>query len=350
MPTFPPGDPIRDLSLLLMGGVVFYSILTSTLLYREWYQNQYRKVVDIKFAWATFLLGMVFNRGTFIMSDFYFTVEPFNTLFTKIGYAGLILALTAFFFAIELILPLKTRHVFFIAGLLHAFLAVVFPRDWLDYVAISIALVTLAGVMLFLQYTMKNTSGNIRKSIKIIVAGFLTGYIGFVFSGDMAYYAFGMIPYLLGEAALAFGLIVFGFGAIYSPALGELDWRQQLVELYIIQQGGLLVYHYEFEKTGELDQVLTAAGISGVQSLFQEITQSEMGLNVVSVGKFEILFSHSSSFTSVLITRAPYNVLVDKIEEFTKTFDLMFGAIIQNFEGNLKEFSSANDLVRTMFY
>jgi hypothetical protein len=333
-----------------MSGVVFYSILTSTLLYREWYQNQYRKFVDIKFAWATFLFGMVFNRGAFIMSDFYFTVEPLNTLFTKIGYVGLILALTAFFFAIELILPYKTRNLFFIAGLLHAFLTIVFPRAWLDYVAISIAFVTLGGVMLFLNYTMKNTSGNVRKSIETIVAGFLIGYFGFIISSDMAYNLVGIFPYLMGETALATGLVVFGFGAIYSPALGELDWRQQLVEIYIIQQGGLLVYHYEFERTGELDQVLTAAGISGVQSLFQEITQSEMGLNVVSVGKFEILFSHSSSFTSVLITKAPYNVLVDKIEEFTKAFELMFGMIIQNFEGNLNEFSSAKDLVNSVFY
>jgi len=349
MPTFPPGDPIRDLSLLLMGGVVFYSFLGSALLYRDWYQNQYRKIVDIKFAWATFLLGMVFNRSAFIQSDFYYTVEPFNTLFTKMGYVGLILALTAFFFAIELILPYRTRNAFFYAGLLHAVLAVVFPRDWLDYIAISIAVVTLAGVMLFLNYTMKNTSGNVQRSIKTILAGFLIGYFGFIFSSDMAYGIFGIVPYLLGEGGLVFGLVIFGLGAIYSPALGELDWRQQLVELYIIQQGGLLVYHYEFERTGELDQVLTAAGISGVQSLFQEITQSEMGLNVVSVGKFEILFSHSNSFTSVLITKAPYNVLVDKIEEFTDTFELMFGSIIQNFEGDLREFSSAEELVKSIF-
>jgi len=332
-----------------MGGVVFYSILTSTLLYREWYKNQYRKIVDIKFAWATFLLGMVFNRGAFIQSDFYYTIEPYNTVFTKLGYVGLILALSAFFFAIELILPYRTRNAFFITGLMHVILAIMFPRAWLDYVAISIAFVTLAGVVLFLNYTMKNTSGNVRKSIEIILAGFLIGYFGFIFSSDMAYNLVGIVPYLLGEGGLVVGLAIFGIGAIYSPALGELDWRQQLVELYIIQQGGLLVYHYEFERTSELDQVLTAAGISGVQSLFQEITQSELGLNVVSVGKFEILFSHSSSFTSVLITKAPYNILVDKIEEFTNTFELMFGSIIQNFEGNLREFSSAEELVKSVF-
>jgi hypothetical protein len=332
-----------------MGGVVFYSSLMAALLFRNWYQNQIRKVVDIQFAWATFLSGMVVNRCAFILSDFYFVVEPLNTLFTKLGYTGLILALSAFYFAIELILPYDTKHVFFATGLVHAALVIVFPRAWLDAIAVSIALITLVGVMIFLNYAMKNTSGNVRKSIETILAGFLIGFFGFVFSGDMLYNILGFGPYIVGEAALVIGLVIFGYGSIYSPALGELDWKDQLVELYVIQQGGLLVYHFEFARTSEADQVLTAAGISGIQSLFQEITQSDLGLNVVSVGKFELLFSHSPSFTSVLISKAPYNVLMDKIEEFTVTFELMFGTIIQNFEGSLKEFSSARELVTSIF-
>lgn len=349
MPVFPPGDVLRDISLVLMGGVTFYSSLMAALLFRNWHQNRFRKLVDIRLAWATFLVGIMVNRFSFILSDFYFTLEPLNTEFTKLGYVGLILALTAFFFAIELILPYRTKHVFFLTGLVHVILVIVFPRDWLDAVAVSIALITLVAVMLFLNYSMKNTSGHVKQSIKTIMAGFIIGYLGFVFAGDMSFYAFGFGPYLAGEACLVLGLVIFGFGSIYSPALGELDWRQQVVELYVIQQGGLLIYHHEFEKTSELDQVLTAAGISGVQSLFQEITKSDVGLNVVSVGKFEILFAHSDSFTSVLIAKALYNVLVDKIEEFTKSFELMFGKIIKNFEGNLNEFSSARELVTSIF-
>jgi hypothetical protein len=349
MPVFPPGDVLRDLSLLLMGGVVFYSSLLAVFLYREWYKNQFRKIVDIQFAWATFLLGMVVNRGAFILSDFYYVVEPLNTVFTKLGYVGLILALSAFFFAIELIIPSDTRHIFFITGLIHVVLAIIFPRTLLDAVAVSIAIFTLIAVMLFLNYAMKNTAGNVRTSIKTIIAGFLLGYIGFVLSGDMFFNIFGFGLYLIGETSLVLGLVIFGYGSIYSPALGELDWKQQLVELYIIQQGGLLIFHHEFVHTSEIDQMLTAAGISGVESLFQEITSSDTGLNVVSVGKFEILFSHSTTFTSVLISRASYKVLLAKLRDFTETFELMFGTIIQNFEGSLREFSSAKELVSSIF-
>ncbi len=349
MPVFPPGDVLRDLSFLLMSGVVFYSSLLAGMIYREWFKNKLRKFTDIQFAWATFLLGMVFNRAAFIFSDFYYVTEPWNTIFTKIGYICLILAMTAFFFSMELLLPNNVRHVFSITGIIHVVFAVIFPRDWLNAIAISIGLVTAVGVLMFLNFTMKNTSGDVRKSIKIIVAGFLLGFFGFIFASDMAFSIFGFGLYLLAEASLVVGLVTFGLGSYYSPALEELDWKQKLVELYFIQDGGLLVYHYEFERTSDIDRVLTAAGIAGIQALFQEITKSDSGLNVVSVGQLEILFSHSETFTSVLIAKAPYKILFGKLEEITQIFELMFANIIKNFEGSLSEFSSARDLVESIF-
>jgi len=349
MPVFPPGDVFRDLSFFLTSGVVFYSFLLAGMIYREWHKNKLRKITDIQFAWATFLLGIVFNRASFIMADFYFINEPLNTLFTKTGYSCLILALTAFFFAMELIIPTNTRNLFFITGIIHVILTVIFPREWLNAIAVSIGLIALLGILLFLNFTMRNTSGDVRRSIKTIIAGFLLGFFGFVFASDMAFDAFGFGLYLVAEASLMIGIVTFGLGSYYSPALEELDWKQKLVELFFIQKGGLLVYHHEFERTSELDQALTAAGIAGIQSLFQEIIQTDSGLNVVSMGQFEILFSHSDTFTTVLIAKAPYRILLGKLDEITQTFELMFANIIQNFEGNLAEFSSARDLVASVF-
>ncbi len=329
--------------------VVFYSILLGAVLLRQWHTHQFRRIVDVRVAWATFFFGMMVNRGSFILADFYYAAEPMNTILTKLGYIGMILALSAFFYAIEEILPYDTKHLFFLAGLVHVLLAIAIPRVWLDLVAVSIALITLPGVMLFLNYTRKSTTGELKKNVERIVATFLVGYFGFVFASDMVYYSFGVPLYLVGEVLLVVGITGFGVGLIYTPTLDELDWMQQLVELYIIQEGGLLVYHHEFEENAEIDQVLTAAGISGVQSLFQEITRSDTGLNIVSVGDFSILFAHSLTFTSVLISRQPYTVLLAKLKEFTADFETMFGMIIQNFEGTLREFSSANELVSSIF-
>jgi hypothetical protein len=181
------------------------------------------------------------------------------------------------------------------------------------------------------------------------VAGFLIGFVGFLGRSDISYYALGELIYAFGASLMVVGLIVFGYALIMSPALDELDWRHQLVELYIIQDGGLLVFHHHFEEDLDIDQVLTAAGISGIQSLFQEITRSEQGLNVVSIGDYEILFAHGGCFSAVLISRKAYHILLSKVQEFTDKFDIIFGPIIERFEGSLREFSSVHELVSSVF-
>ncbi len=349
MPVFPPGDVIRDVILLLDGGVVFYSFLLAIILIGQWLRNPFRRLIDVKFGWGLFFVGMVSNTSSFMLSDFYYTGEPLNTTFVKLGYISLILALTAFFSTIERILPHRLRHIFTLTGIASALLTILMPRELIEFVALFIALVTLVAVMLFLTYSMRITSGNVRHAVTQIVAGFLIGYVGFLGRSDFSYSVLGEIVYAISAALMVIGLIIFGYALIMSPALDELDWRQQLVELYLIQEGGLLMYHHQFEQNLDIDQVLTAAGISGVQSLFQEITRSEQGLNVVSVGEYDILFAHGSTFTTVLMAREAYQVLLHKVKDFTEKFDLVFGNIIQKFEGSLKEFSSVEEIVQSVF-
>ena len=349
LPQFPPGDIIRDIILLLDGAVVFYSFLLGIVLFGQWYRSPFRKIVDVKLAWGFFFIGMVFNTSSFMLADFLFTAEPMNTYLVKIGYMCLILALVAFFSTIERMLPYRLYHVFSLTGLAAAALTLIFPRQYIEIVALFISIVTLIGVMLFLSFSIRNTSGAVRNSIGQIVAGFLIGFVGFLGRSDFSYSALGEIVYTLGAGLMVIGLIVFGYALIMSPALDELDWRHQLVELYIIQDGGLLVFHHHFEEDLDIDQVLTAAGIAGVQSLFQEITSSEQGLNVVSIGDYEILFAHGGCFSAVLISRKAYHILLSKVQEFTDKFDIIFGPILARFEGTLREFSSVHELVASVF-
>ncbi|UCH03913.1 MAG: hypothetical protein JSW05_10020 [Candidatus Thorarchaeota archaeon] len=329
--------------------VIFYSSLLCAVLFGQWYRNKSRKLVDVKFAWSVFFLGMVFNTSSFILADFYIPDEPYNTLFVKAGYVSLMLALAAFFFTVERIVPYETHHVFSLSGFGIAALTILSPRSLMEFLALSIAMVTFVGIMMFLVYTLRNTTGEVRRGIEQLVTGFLIGFVGFLGRSDFVFYNLGTPLYILGSGMLVGGLMIFGYAIVDTPALDELDWKRQLVELYLIQSGGLLVYHRQFSESRDVDQVLTAAGISGVQSLFQEITSSESGLNVVSIGDYEILFAHGVNFTCVLIARAAYQVLLGKVREFTEKFDGVFGPIVESFEGSLKEFSSARELVDSYF-
>lgn len=305
--------------------------------------------MDLKIAWSIFFFGVAVNSIAFMLSDFRFTSEPFNTYCITIGYIALILALTSFFFAMERILPYNTRYAFTFIGLISAFTTLIIPRDLFNILALFISFVALVGVLLFLRHALQNTTGTVRRNVKLVVAGFLMGWFGFIGRSDFAFYNLGIPFYVFGITLLLVGILIFGVTLTYSVALDELDWQKQLVAMYVIKEGGILVYHHEFIENWEMDQVLTAAGISGVQSLFQEITSSEEGLNIVSIGNYELLFAHGPTITSVLIAKEPYHILLDKVEDFVHKFELIFLPLMGKYSAYLSDFAPARELVELVF-
>jgi len=189
---------------------------------------------------------MAINSGAFMVSSFWFTEEPSYSIFVTIGYVALTFALTGFLFAMEQILPYRTRHIFSILGLISAFVTIIAPYSWYEIIALLIALLALVGIMFFLRHAFQNTIGDVRRNVKFVVTGFLIAWVGFLGRSDYTYNNIGETMYSIGTLLLVIGGIIFGLALIYSVALDELDWRTQLVSLYAIQEGGLLVFHHEF--------------------------------------------------------------------------------------------------------
>jgi hypothetical protein len=348
MPLFEDAGFTRDIFLILHSGIVFYSFLFGVIFLNQWIKDKLRKRLDLRLAWAIFFFGLSINSSCFIAADFWLQTEPLNTQIVSVGYIALMLTLTSFFAAMELILPYNTRHLLTSIGLVATFLPLVIPRSFFEPLALSEAILALIGIMLFLRYTWGSTAGDVRRSVQWVVIGFLIGWLGFLGRSETGY--------LLGEPIYAFslllltsGILILGYVLSTSPALDELDWNQQIQELYVIQSGGILMCHHQFVENPEIDQVLTAAGIAGVQSLFQEITKSDTGLNVVSIGEYDILFAHGAAFTTVLIANKPYKVLLNKVQEFANKFQYEFGTVLQQFEGSLKDFHSAEELINSVF-
>jgi hypothetical protein len=349
MPYFEEAGLVRDLVLVLNTGIILYSGLFALLLLGRWFNAPRRSLIDIRLAWAVFLLGVVANSFSFVMGDFYFHQEPLKTVWTKSGYISLILALVAFFAAIEQIIPRRTRHVLTGSGLAMVALTVISPIEFLTPIAASGAAVAFVGIFLFFDYSRKNTAGAVRTSVNQLIVGFVVGFVGFLGRSDAVYYSLGEGTYVFGASILFVGLAVFGHALATSPALDELDWMKQIVRLYVIQEGGILVYYHEFAESDQSDQFMAAAGISGIQTLMMEITRSQEGLSTLSVGEFEIAFAHGASFTSVLVSRKQYTVLVEKVTAFTREFQETFGPILPNFSGDMRMFGSASEIIESVF-
>ena len=349
MPVFESSGLARDVILVLNFGVVFYTLLFAAVLIGRWIKDSKRTLLDIRLVWAIFLVGMSLNTLLFTIGDFYFNTEPAHTFWTKTGYMAMILALVAFFFAMERVLPYRTGHVFSICGILSAALTIVFPRNLIVYLAFAMALVTVIGFVLFVIYTRSDTTGDMRRDTTRMTTGFLLAIVGFLGRTDFVYYNLSEYFYRSGTALYVIGLAIFGYVMISSPAMEELDWRAHLIRLYVMNKGGLLVYYHQFVDIPVRAQELTAAGISGIQSLMQEAMQSDAGLNHLSIGDYEILLAHSDDFTCVLLCSKPYRVLLDKVIEFSNRFQDSFGPELRSFGSDITPFKSASEIVDVLF-
>ncbi len=348
LPLFDEGGFMRDIFLILHSGIIFYSLLFGAVFFGQWFGDKFRKTLDLRLAWSMFFFGLSVNSICFMIADFWMTFEPLNTQFVALGYIALMLTLTAFFVAIEMVLPYNTRHILTVFGIISTFLPLVIPRVFFEPLALLDAILALIGIALFLRYAWSITAGDVRSSVQWVVLAFIIGWLGFLGRSETGY-LIGVSIYTLSLFLLTIGILIFGYVLSTSPALDELDWNKQIVELYVIQMGGILVCHHQFVENPDIDQVLTAAGIAGVQSLFQEITRSDTGLNIVSIGEYEILFAHGAAFTCVLIAKKPYKVLLNKVQEFTDKFESEYGTVLQQFEGSLREFHTADDLINSLF-
>ncbi len=349
MPAFESSGLVRDIILVLNFGVIFYTLLFAAVLIGRWLKDSKKALLDIRFAWGIFLAGMSLNTLLFAIGDFYFNIEPAHTFWIKTGYMAMMLALVAFFFVLERVLPYRTGHVFSICGILSAALTIVFPRSLLVYLAFAMSLVTVIGFVLFVIYTRSGTTGDARRDTTRMTTGFLLAIVGFLGRSDFVYYNFHQSVYLSGIALYVIGLAIFGYVMISSPAMEEFDWRTHLIRLYVIDKGGVLVYYHHFVDIPVRAQELTAAGISGIQSLMQEAMQSDVGLNHLSIGEYEILFAHSDNSTCVLLCTKPYRVLLDKVIEFSNQFQDLFGPELRSFGGDITPFKSASEIVDALF-
>ena len=206
MPIFEEVTLVRDLSLILEAGLVFYAMLFTLILIGRWIKTKRRSFIDLRNAWAIFLFGMALNSTAFLIGDFYIVEEAVRLLWTKAGYIALMLALVAFFLAVERIMPYNSRHVFSIPCLFFAGITIFSTRDFLVYLAASVAAVTFAGIIVFFNYARKNTSGEIKEGINVMIAGFVTGFAGFIIRSETIFYLFGELVHITGAVLLLVGI------------------------------------------------------------------------------------------------------------------------------------------------
>ncbi|TXT54210.1 MAG: conserved membrane protein of unknown function [Candidatus Thorarchaeota archaeon] len=348
MPPVEPG-PIRDFILALDAGAIFYSILYMSILLHRWYRDRLKKEQDIRFTWSLFFLGLLGNLLAFSFTRLTELSTFVEMLLIRGGYISLILAGTSFFAVLERVADFQSKNLFSKVFAASCSLALIIPLDYVGVLAFLMSTIALGGFVHYLYLSIKRSTGLVRRILIRIIFGIIVGFLAYLIRVEPLILLMGNILHILSGILLALSLILVGEAILDSPALDELDWQQHILELYVTHNSGSMLYSHSFTETDETRSALTAASISGAQSLFQEITSTESGFDTLSLGDKHLLFAHRENFTAVLLTQRPYGVLLDKLNEFADDFQLVYGPAIDNFRSRVTEFNSAYDLVEMVF-
>jgi MFS family permease len=138
----------------------------------------------------------------------------------------------------------------------------------------------------------------------------------------------------------------------------EKNWSSAMINLYVFSAYGVGLYYHNFEeipqgeekeKKREMDEDLISGALTGVVAIISEITQSKKQLRKIDKEGYHLLFSFGKYHVVCLISNLDLPVLLKKLDEFSKDFEIKFGKDLKNFVGNVSPFDSTKFLIDKYF-
>jgi MFS family permease len=139
------------------------------------------------------------------------------------------------------------------------------------------------------------------------------------------------------------------------PPSEELEWRNDLIHLFVISSGGVVMSDYSFldhSKSGTMDSAdLLAGGISGITVILKEMVGSDHQLKSIDHEDKKILFEYAygNQFMVALLAKKNLNILRTKLKKLTAQIQAVFWETIARWDGNLEILTPIKTLIRKYF-
>jgi len=146
------------------------------------------------------------------------------------------------------------------------------------------------------------------------------------------------------------------------PPAEEMEWQKEILHIYVIFEGGIIMSDYSFvkwrekknplieKKTEEFNPHLFSGGISGVSTILKEMIDSKQSkLKVIDHEDKKLLFEYGKGFTSILISSKDLKILRNKLKTLTEDIQNVFWETIENWHGDLDVFKPVKTMIRNRF-
>jgi hypothetical protein len=277
-----------------------------------------------------------------VIGSFYINDSNLTELFMRIGssllQSGVLLVLL-----ILLSKPFRTlihtkvvKIVSILSGLNIIFMLFVYVRSIGLFPSILIELIGGGYFLYFQTKLVKLTSGTVHSRLLITLIGELIFTIGL-------FYGFGLpillplvdskhIFYFIGSYVINIGLLVIFYGTFKFPGVLELNWKNSLLKLYVIDARNLFeLYSYDFSTTrnfvgdpestihSEVNESINSIGVVGISDVFDEITKTYNNrIKTIKYGKFIILLEYEEDPKSQILFVLFVNQNMKSLQLFLK--------------------------------
>jgi hypothetical protein len=322
-----------------------------------------------------------------VISAFILTINRFiisspyiMELLNRIGYVLLFLSIITFLYFITTkeyskIINLKVLKVLIILNLIPIILIILIPSNTLFFSFLKILLISL-NLLLIATFQIKLIIKSKGKTKKYLIQLFIGGIFSFSSLFFIIEICFNLLYLaeiltsllLLGTLSFIVGFITLLSGIFGFPAFFELNWEENLINLFIINQNNNnCLFKYNFSEIYQEGRILKEknkdfqkrfedlflGGITGIDRIIAEITNTKNGkINKIKREDSLVFLEYGSNFSSnityALITKKDLNSNLYFLKSLKKKFEYIFKEAlidVEDFEEKVQLFKNFDVII-----
>ncbi|MHA1379430.1 MAG: tetratricopeptide repeat protein [Candidatus Helarchaeota archaeon] len=132
-------------------------------------------------------------------------------------------------------------------------------------------------------------------------------------------------------------------------AESELNWFQRIHHIYFYLPDGGCIFNRSFHEGKKVSPILVAGGLTGLEALIQEMTQTQTQIKVIEQENMSILLEHGKYVSVALISEENLLTLRKKLISTVRDVEKMYGEELASYKGKISGFSKIDDIVKENF-